>query len=151
MTFYDLVLVWVLVPIFSEVLSFELAMALTSSTILMFLFLALDYLISIVRHPSIEVYEDDGSVIERLRTYINSTRLNRVRLIEYSTASIRNLLVNIKESGSTVELLICNPHKAINKDQKDRICSQIRRFPDIFQDTSKIKIRCYSELIIVFL
>ena len=135
--------IWILQPLL-EALPFEVAMAVTTSSILMFVIILLDYVITINRPSSIEIYKDENKAKTRLENYIKDTKPKKVQLIEYSTGSIDYLLRQLYESGVSIELLICNPWEAISEFQRiDKICPRIRQLPAIIKDASNFKIICY--------
>lgn len=140
-----IIVLWISQP-FQDVLPFEAAMALTTSAILMFSILALDYLVGIGIPRGVEIYKNEQGAKARLEAYIRDARPSNVRLIEYSTASIEYLLESLNETPVSIELLISNPHAAITDYQrKRRICSQITRLRAIFSNPSNLKIKCYSQ------
>lgn len=78
--------------------------------------------------------------------FIRKTKPRKVDLIEYSTATISDLLLELTKNDCKIRLLIQHPDMAVNQDQKERININIR---DIYRRISKnydaqnVEVRCY--------
>ena len=95
------VVIWVSQPL-QKVLPFEAALAVTTSAILMFVFLILDYLVTLKRPLGIEICEKEGNVRNRLYNYIEAEKPSEVKLIEYSASSVGYLLTQLDETKSKI-------------------------------------------------
>lgn len=144
-----IVVVWLLSSVVQALLSFEKSMAITITMILFFIFLILDNLISIKGPDNVEIYKDEDAVAERIKQYFGENKVRRIRLIEYSTRSIRDVWLHnliTKVDGVQIELLMCHRETGISDHQKkNRICIGIKELFRRFEEQGNLKIVCYKE------
>ncbi|MGD0780290.1 MAG: hypothetical protein ABR954_05880 [Dehalococcoidales bacterium] len=146
--FIIIVALWLSRP-FQEQLPFEAVIGITTSTILLFMFLVLDYLIALTKPNGLQIYPDDYHATNRLVDFVINEGTQKAKMIEYSGATVAETLIRVlRNSPNTneINLLICHPEKAISPyEQNQRICYQIKRLPDIVGKYDRLKVKCYKE------
>lgn len=94
---------------------------------------------------SVSVFENEPRASPALLEFIEKRRPAKVDLIEYSTATIHDLLEALKSSGCAIRLLICDPEHAVTNFQRDRINDRVRDLLTLtFRDYRNIEIRMYA-------
>ena len=78
------------------------------------------------RTANVAVFQDEPEAYLGLRNYIDHHHPKKADLIEYSTATIHDLLETLKRFGCELRILICNPDAAVSPFQRDRINDRIR-------------------------
>ena len=154
MTAFFLVIVgiWLSEP-FHKLLPFEALMGITTSAILLFMFIVLDYLISLAKPEGlVEIYSDEHDVTDRLLHFIREERARHVKMIEYSSKSVEPLIGQFMKPGgrTQIELLITHPKHALTKFQRsERVCAQIKTLAHVVasseQERQRLKIKCYTQ------
>jgi hypothetical protein len=109
-----------------------------------------DILLSIVELKTsdstfnVNVFQDEPEAYLDLRKYIDQKRPKKADLIEYSTATIHDLLETLKRFNCELRILICNPDSAVNDFQRDRINDRIRDLTTLtFLNYPAIEVRMY--------
>lgn len=109
-----------------------------------------DYLQTLVTSFHTDVYENESYAKNQQIEFITHHDPAEVRLIEYSTGSIKDLLMALSTNANvkSVRILMCHPESAINEYERvQRILSAIpflaRKFPLRGMD-SKLRVRCYK-------
>jgi hypothetical protein len=83
---------------------------------------------------------------EEIQRFVQGRRPEKVDLLEYSSATLSALLLDLRKCKCTIRLLIQHPETAITKHQTHRIKAQIEHLVSTeFKeyDPEKIEIRCY--------
>ena len=114
--------------------------------------LMLDYIIQWVGPAAMEVYRNDKpAALDRQIDFVKNKKPAFVKLCEYSTATIEELLQALADCDRVkkLDLLICDPAAALTDLQRDRIVLSIRRLPRFFPLSSvlqrtRVEIRCYG-------
>jgi hypothetical protein len=92
----------------------------------------------------VSIFRDEPRAYPALRDHIERRRPKRADLIEYSTATIHDLLENLKDSHTALRILICNPDHAVNDFQRDRITDRIRDLITLtFREYHTVEVRMY--------
>lgn len=144
--------IWLSEP-FHKLLPFEVLMGITTSAILLFMFIVLDYLIPLAKPEGrVKIYSDEHDVTERLLHFMREERPRHVKMIEYSSKSVEPLIRQLMNPGGTtqIELLITHPKHALTKFQSsERVCAQIKTLAHVVarsqQYRQRLKIKCYSQ------
>lgn len=109
-----------------------------------------DILLSIVElktsdsTANVNVYQDEPEAYQCLRNYIDHHHPKQADLIEYSTATIHDLLETLKRFGCELRILICNPDAAVSSFQRDRINDRIRDLTTLtFLNYPGVEVRMY--------
>ena len=139
------ILIWLLQGIIG-LFSFQVSVGVTLNIIMFFVVIGLDYLVGLKRPGDVEVYEKEKAAAERIRQYIRDEGVDQVRLIEYSTGSIRESWLNYVDDikGVKIRLLMRHPSTVTEHQRQDRICPSIRDLARRFGETSDLQIMCYS-------
>ena len=114
--------------------------------------LMLDYIIQWVGPAAMEVYRDDkNTALDRQIDFVKNKKPAFVKLCEYSTATIEELLQALADCDrlKKLDLLICDPATALTDLQGDRILNSIMRLPRTFTlpvlaRFDHVEIRCYG-------
>lgn len=147
---------WIAV-LFVPTLSKDLATGVSLSALVIVLAMVLDHLVDLKKLRLVEVYDNQSSAETDT---LNLIKKEKVRLIEYSSQTIRPILAKLKEVEAEVELLISNPNYSITNDnerqlhspkpgnsdfQKEkRICPAVGYLQKYtLGDYDKVKIKCY--------
>lgn len=94
--------------------------------------------------PQVTVFEDEPNAYRDLRRHIESSPPKRADLIEYSTATIHDLLELLRAADCRMRILICNPDSAITDFQAKRIRDRIDDLSTVtFRSFEKVDIRMY--------
>jgi hypothetical protein len=94
--------------------------------------------------PPVAVFRDEPDAYRDLRRYIESSSPRQADLIEYSTATIHDLLELLRSASCRLRILICNPDSAVNEFQATRIRERIADLTTVtFRDFDKVDIRMY--------
>ncbi|WUI02836.1 hypothetical protein OHR68_13840 [Spirillospora sp. NBC_00431] len=93
---------------------------------------------------NLDVFANEPEAYQSLRRYIDQNQPRQVDLIEYSTATIHDLLETLKSCRCTLRVLICDPDAAITAFQRDRINDRIRDLTTLtFNDYPTAEVRMY--------
>jgi hypothetical protein len=93
----------------------------------------------------VNVFKDEPTAYPTLHQYLESKHPQKVDMIEYSTATVHDLLENLKRCRSELRILICNPDAAVTEFQRDRINDRIRDLTTVtFRDYSAVEVRMYT-------
>ncbi|MGE5397186.1 MAG: hypothetical protein ACM3MK_06565 [Chitinophagales bacterium] len=144
--FIVVVFIWLLPPVIGKTLPVEKSISVTMGVILFFMFIMLDHLLSIKEPDKIEVYPNEHGVGERIRSYIAEEAPHHVKMIEYSTGSIRqSWLQNLDGVRDVrIDLLMRHPASTTDYQRKFRICPAIVELSRRFGSTSNFNVVCYS-------
>jgi hypothetical protein len=94
--------------------------------------------------PQVAVFENEPEAYRDLRRHIESTSPKTADLLEYSTATIHDLLELLRSANCAMRILICNPDSAITDFQAKRIRDRIEDLATVtFRDFDRVDIRMY--------
>jgi hypothetical protein len=94
--------------------------------------------------PTVAVFRNEPDAYRELRGYIESSPPKKADLIEYSTATIHDLLELLRSADCRLRILICNPDSAITDFQAKRIRDRIEDLTTVtFRNFDKVDIRMY--------
>jgi hypothetical protein len=94
--------------------------------------------------PTLRVYENQLDAMPDLIEYVRTHRPKTADLIEYSAATIGDLLAELRAVNCRVRLLVEHPSRAPTEWQRERIDESLKNLRDvIFAGYSNTVIRCY--------
>ena len=94
--------------------------------------------------PQVVVFENEPAAYRDLRQHIETSSPKKADLIEYSTATIHDLLEILRSADCRLRILICNPDSAITDFQAKRIRDRIEDLTTVtFSNFDKVDIRMY--------
>ena len=94
--------------------------------------------------PQVTVFENEPDAYRDLRHHIETSPPKKADLIEYSTATIHDLLELLRSANCKMRILICNPDSAITDFQAKRIRDRIDDLTTVtFRDFDRVDIRMY--------
>lgn len=148
---------WIAV-LFVPALSKDWAPGVSLSALVIILAMVLDHLVDLKKLSVVKLYANESSA---QAATLDLIRKEKVRLIEYSSKTITQILVKLQQAGAEIELLICNPNYSITNaherqfhspkpgssdlQKEQRICpavSELQKY--IFADYDRVKIKCYQ-------
>lgn len=95
-------------------------------------------------NPQVTVFANEPDAYKDLRQHIEASSPKKADLIEYSTATIHDLLEVLRSADCRLRILICNPDSAITDFQANRIRERIDDLTTVtFRDFDKVEIRMY--------
>jgi len=90
-------------------------------------------------------FSEQVEAIPCLIDYIDRTKPLKVKMLEYSAATVHDLLLHFRKTSTEIKLLIQHPDAAISTLQKKRISTNILNLLDIEMiNYPKLEIRCYK-------
>jgi len=93
----------------------------------------------------VQFYRNQSEAIKEIDRYLRKNHPRHVRMIEYSTHTIFNLLERLVEYNCKVELMVQHPDLAINEHQRRRIKLNIDYLEKtLFNQYDQIEIRLYK-------
>lgn len=96
------------------------------------------------KSSTVQVFRDEPESSPDIRGYVEKNRPTRADLIEYSTATIHDLLESLKQSQCSLRILICHPESAFTDFQRHRILDRIRDLETLtFRAYPSVEIRMY--------
>lgn len=90
--------------------------------------------------------QGDASELKRmLSEYVEESRPNEVRMIEYSSSTVDSIIEDAVQEGAEIKLLLKHPDSAIPKNQPEKILGQVRDLHSDLNAYSNIEFRFYRQ------
>src|SRR5215469_13349421 len=93
--------------------------------------------------PSLEVYEDQAQAMPHIQEFLEKEHLETCDMLEYSTASSRALLQELRKANTRIRLLICHPDNAISAHERRTIELGIENLHKDFKGYRNITVKQY--------
>lgn len=84
-------------------------------------------------------FKNDNESKIHLQNYLKNHSPKHVKAIQYSGYQIADLILELRDLNSKLDILLFDPQKAETKFQKDRIINSYESIKKSFNDDSKIK------------